>query len=46
MNHLKDRGMTYFGHLTHAWITAIILIIHGVFPNLWPSKASERICPK
>ena len=44
MNHLKTIGMTYIVHLMHAWKVAFILIIHGLFPNVWEWKASELIC--
>jgi len=44
MNHLNTIGMCYFMHLFHAWRVAFILIIHGLFPNIWEWKASELIC--
>ena len=44
MNHLNTIGMGYFMHLFHACRVAFILIIHGLFPNIWEWKASELIC--
>ncbi len=44
MNHLKTIGMSYFIHLYHAWKVAFILVVHGLFPNIWEWKASELIC--
>lgn len=41
MKHLQTIGMSYFSHLYHAWKVAFILIVHGLFPNVWEWKASE-----
>jgi hypothetical protein len=43
MGHLKEIGMTYFQHMLHAFKIAFILVVHGVFPNVWKTKASELI---
>jgi len=43
MNHLKTISMGYFIHLFHALKVAFILIIHGLFPNIWEWKASKLI---
>ena len=43
MQHLKDTGMSYFSHLLRAWKIAGILIVHGVFPDIWQTKASSMI---
>ena len=44
MSHLKEVNRTYFQHLYHAWRVAGILVIHGVFPDIWKTKASENLC--
>ena len=44
MSHLDDVKMTYLQHFRRAWTIAGILIIHGVFPNIWKTKASEMLC--
>jgi len=36
--------MSYFGHLLRAWKWAFILIVHGLFPNIWKTKVSDEIC--
>jgi hypothetical protein len=41
MSHLKEVNRTYFQHLYHAWKVAFILLVHGVFPNIWKTKASD-----
>jgi hypothetical protein len=43
MNHLQEVKMTYWQHLRHAWSIAFILIIHGIFPSIWRTKASESL---
>ena len=44
MSHLSENGMTYFSHLLRAWKWAFMLIVHGLFPNVWETKVSEQIC--
>lgn len=44
MTHLTDVGMNYVQHLIRAWSIAFILIIHGVFPNVWKTRANELLC--
>ncbi len=44
MSHLRDVNRNYFQHLYHAWKVAGILLVHGVFPNIWETKASEHLC--
>jgi hypothetical protein len=44
MNHLKEVNRSYFHHLYHAWRVAGILIVHGLFPNVWKTKASDNLC--
>ena len=41
MSHLKDVNMTYFRHLLRSFTVAFILIVHGIFPNIWKTKASD-----
>ena len=44
MSHLSDNGFGYFDHLIRAWKIAFILIVHGVFPFIWETKASDEMC--
>ena len=44
MKHLKDTGYTYFGHMFRAFSVSFVLIIHGIFPWVWETKASELLC--
>ena len=44
MTHLNDVGMNYIQHLIRAWSIAFVLIIHGVFPNVWKTRANELLC--
>lgn len=44
MQHLKDVGMSYVEHLLRAWKIAGILIIHGIYPDIWKTKASDLLC--
>lgn len=46
MNHLKENNVSYFQHLRFAWSVAFILLVHGVFPNVWQTKASDILCSK
>ncbi len=41
MSHLRDVKMTYFQHLVRAYKVAFILMVHGIFPNIWKTKASD-----
>jgi hypothetical protein len=41
MSHLKEIDMTYFQHLLRAYKVAFILMVHGIFPNIWKTKASD-----
>lgn len=43
MKHLEETGYTYFSHLKRAWTIAFVLIVHGLFPNIWEDKATELI---
>ena len=44
MKHLKENNTNYFMHLSHAWVMAIVLIIHGVIPCILTDWVSKRIC--
>ena len=51
MKHLKENNtknynllLFYFMHLAHAWVMAIVLIIHGVIPCILTDWVSKRIC--
>ena len=44
MSHLSDTGYGYFEHLLRAWKVAGVLIVHGLVPNIWKTKASELLC--
>lgn len=44
MSHLNDVGHTYFSHLKRAWKLSFVLFVHGLFPNIWETKASDEIC--
>ena len=46
MSHLTETGYTYFGHLLRAWKVAGVLLVHGLFPNIWQNTASELLCEK
>jgi len=41
MGHLEDNNISYFDHLKRAWSLAFILIIHGLLPEIWKTKATE-----
>jgi len=43
MSHLKDVEMSYFKHFLRAWSIAFVLLVHGLFPNIWKTKASDMI---
>lgn len=44
MSHLNEVGYGYFQHLYRAWRIAFILLVHGLFPNIWKTKASDMLC--
>jgi len=44
MSHLNEVGYGYFQHLFRAWKIAFVLIVHGIFPNIWKTKASDELC--
>jgi hypothetical protein len=44
MKHLKEVNMTYGQHLLHTTSIAIVLIVHGLFPWVWETKATEMLC--
>jgi hypothetical protein len=46
MSHLRDNNIGYFEHLKFAWCVAFVLVVHGMFPNIWKEKASQLLCDK
>ena len=46
MKHLKEANMGYFKHLWFAWTTALGLILHGLFPMILTTWASDRLMAK
>jgi len=46
MKHLKEIEMSYMGHLIHALSIAAVLIVHGLIPWVWETKASDMLCKK
>lgn len=46
MSHLKENNIGYFRHLIRAYRWAFILLVHGIFPNVWKTKVSDEICKK
>jgi hypothetical protein len=43
LRHLKENNVGYFRHLFRAWRWAFILIVHGLFPNVWETKVGDEI---
>ena len=41
--HLDEVEMNYFQHMCHAWKLSFILFVHGLFPWIWETKASDEI---
>jgi hypothetical protein len=46
MQHLKRIKMGYFEHLYQAWRYAFILVVHGLYPDIWETKVSDDILEK
>lgn len=44
MSHLRDTGFGYFEHLFRAWRIAAVLVVHGIFPNVWKDRATRLLC--
>lgn len=44
MSHLHETDQSYIAHLFRAWKIALILLVHGVLPNVWKNKASDLLC--
>lgn len=44
MKHLEETGFSYLQHLFRAWKIAFVLIVHGIFPDIWKDKASKMLC--
>lgn len=43
MKHLKYIQESYLDHLCFAWKVAGVLIVHGLLPEVWGSKASDMM---
>jgi len=43
MSHLEETNKSYFEHLYRAWQIAFVLMVHGVFPDIWKTKASDLL---
>jgi len=43
MKHLKEISMGYFEHMWFAWSMALALLVHGIFPSLFTTYASDKI---
>lgn len=43
-SHLHEVGYGYFQHLYRAWKIAFVLLVHGLLPNIWRTKASDALC--
>lgn len=44
MTHLSDNNIGYFKHLYRAWRWALILLVHGIFPEIYKTTVSDEIC--
>ena len=44
MSHLSETGHGYFEHLLRSWKVAGVLLVHGLLPNVWKTKASDLLC--
>ena len=45
-SHLQENNISYFRHLIRAWRWAFMLLVHGIFPDIWKTKVSDEICKK
>ena len=43
LKHLESIQETYFEHLWFAVSVAFVLVVHGLFPWVWPFKASDMM---
>jgi hypothetical protein len=46
MKHLRELQLSYLQHLTHSWGIAGVLLVHGLLPFIWETKASDMLCKK
>lgn len=46
MKHLEEAKMSYFEHLRFAWSMSFALLVHGVFPSLFTTYASDKMKSK
>lgn len=44
MSHLSEIQLNYFQHLYRAWRWALMLLVHGLLPNVWKDKVSKEMC--
>jgi hypothetical protein len=44
MSHLTQTGHSYWQHLRRAWCIAGVLLVHGVFPEIWKTRATDLLC--
>ena len=44
MSHLNEIQLNYFQHLYRAWRWALMLLVHGLLPNVWKNKVSSEMC--
>jgi hypothetical protein len=44
MSHLHEVGHSYLTHLLRAWKLSFVLFVHGLFPEVWKTKASDELC--
>lgn len=44
MSHLKENNIGYVKHLYRCLRWALILVIHGVYPNVFKTTVSDEIC--
>lgn len=42
--HLREKNMSYFKHWHRAWTIAFVLLVHGLIPCIWETKASDMLC--
>ena len=42
--HLDDVDMSYLQHLYRAYTIALVLLVHGLLPFIWQTKASDLLC--
>lgn len=43
MRHLDEVGENYFQHLRFTLVVSFVLIVHGLLPWIWETKATEMM---